>query len=382
MVVVYFEKQVGSLCAQHCLNALLQGSYFTAVELANLAHQLDEEERDVMMQAGVDSAEFIKFAAEGSSNVADDGFYSIQVLERALTQFGLSCTSINNSENKDVVANPLKEDGFICNLSEHWFTLRKIQGSWFDLNSIKKPTFLSDFYVSLYLETLRQQGWNIFVVRGNYPQVVPYSQAEDGKWIDVDPSVQAANQSSSRPTNNNRGGGNFDPELEAALKLSLQYSDENETYKPKGSQKNDPFYVEDDDDELMKVMELSRQEEKSRQEREQRETEEKRKLQQQQQAAEPPKNSNYKNWGGGYSGYKIEINDGTPTSTTPSSITSPTTESINNNSNSNTTTTTTTTTSTGTGSIQIPISQDDGDDEDVEMDDDLRAAIEFSLQNN
>lgn len=45
------------LCAQHCLNAALQGPYFTAVDLSEIAHGLDEEERQQMSEneKGVES---------------------------------------------------------------------------------------------------------------------------------------------------------------------------------------------------------------------------------------------------------------------------------------------------------------------------------------
>nr|ADD00649.1 ataxin 3 variant e [Homo sapiens] len=32
MESIFHEKQEGSLCAQHCLNNLLQGEYFSPVE--------------------------------------------------------------------------------------------------------------------------------------------------------------------------------------------------------------------------------------------------------------------------------------------------------------------------------------------------------------
>lgn len=57
---MYFQQE-GSLCAQHCLNALLQGSYFTAVDLAELARQLDETERATMAEAGVLTEEYKRF---------------------------------------------------------------------------------------------------------------------------------------------------------------------------------------------------------------------------------------------------------------------------------------------------------------------------------
>lgn len=54
-------QQEGSLCAQHCLNALLQGPYFTAVDLATLAQQMDDQERERMAENGVDSEEYRNF---------------------------------------------------------------------------------------------------------------------------------------------------------------------------------------------------------------------------------------------------------------------------------------------------------------------------------
>ena len=42
---IYHEKQVASLCGQHCLNNLLQGPYFTSFNLADIANELDTQER-------------------------------------------------------------------------------------------------------------------------------------------------------------------------------------------------------------------------------------------------------------------------------------------------------------------------------------------------
>lgn len=54
-------QQEGSLCAQHCLNNLLQGEYFTPVDLSSIAHQLDEEERMRMAEGGIASEEYRTF---------------------------------------------------------------------------------------------------------------------------------------------------------------------------------------------------------------------------------------------------------------------------------------------------------------------------------
>uniref|UniRef100_A0A8C1MUY9 ubiquitinyl hydrolase 1 n=1 Tax=Cyprinus carpio TaxID=7962 RepID=A0A8C1MUY9_CYPCA len=84
MIVVYFCSAQwlickGSLCAQHCLNNLLQGEYFSPVELSSIAQQLDEEERMRMAEGGVQTEEYRTFLQQPSGNMDDSGFFSIQV---------------------------------------------------------------------------------------------------------------------------------------------------------------------------------------------------------------------------------------------------------------------------------------------------------------
>lgn len=69
--VIFFEKQESRLCAQHALNMLLQGPYFSADVLAEIAQQLDEEEKRVLSPEA--QAQF------QSQNYDDSGFFSIQV---------------------------------------------------------------------------------------------------------------------------------------------------------------------------------------------------------------------------------------------------------------------------------------------------------------
>ena len=56
-----------------------QGPFFDEVQLATLAQGLDMREREVMAEAGMETADYLKFVAEDSSNVANDGNFSIQV---------------------------------------------------------------------------------------------------------------------------------------------------------------------------------------------------------------------------------------------------------------------------------------------------------------
>ncbi|XP_059505052.1 ataxin-3 isoform X3 [Stegostoma tigrinum] len=63
------------------------------------------------------------------------------------------------------------ERAFICNYKEHWFTVRKIGKQWFNLNSLLTgPELISDTYLALFLAQLQQEGYSIFVVRGELPE--------------------------------------------------------------------------------------------------------------------------------------------------------------------------------------------------------------------
>lgn len=75
---VYHEKQEAGLCGVHCLNTLLQGHYFGPEDLAEIGRSFDENERRLMMEMG-ETKDFLRFMAEDSGNVADDGFFSVQV---------------------------------------------------------------------------------------------------------------------------------------------------------------------------------------------------------------------------------------------------------------------------------------------------------------
>ncbi|XP_051869169.1 ataxin-3 isoform X2 [Pristis pectinata] len=120
MEAIFHEKQEGSLCAQHCLNNLLQGEYFSPIDLSTIAQQLDEEERARMAEGGTTTEEYKIFLQQPSGNMDDSGFFSIQ---------------------------------------------------WFNLNSLLTgPELISDTYLALFLAQLQQEGYSIFVVRGDLPE--------------------------------------------------------------------------------------------------------------------------------------------------------------------------------------------------------------------
>lgn len=74
--LLYHEVQESKLCAMHCINAVLQGPFFSELDLAALASDLDRKERQMMVEGGVSSGDFL---SEESHNVSLVGDFSIQV---------------------------------------------------------------------------------------------------------------------------------------------------------------------------------------------------------------------------------------------------------------------------------------------------------------
>ncbi|GAB1863804.1 ubiquitinyl hydrolase 1 [Camponotus japonicus] len=173
MESIFHEKQEGYLCAQHCLNALLQGPYFNAVDLASFGHQMDEEERIRMAESGVDSEDYKLFLEQPSGNMDDSGYFSVQVISSALKVWGLELIPYNSTESTALLAqnDPSRMRAYICNYKGHWFTIRKLGNQWFNLNSmLSGPQLISDTYLAMYLAQLLQEGYSIFIVIGTLPQ--------------------------------------------------------------------------------------------------------------------------------------------------------------------------------------------------------------------
>ncbi|KAF9096850.1 Ataxin-3 [Mortierella sp. GBA35] len=160
---IFHEQQEGNLCAQHCLNSLLQGPYFTAIDLAELAQQLDQQEQQALDNFGP-GAKSVK-----SQNMDDSGFFSVQVLSHALSIWNIQIIPWGAKEVSDAKSEPEREAAFICNLDMHWYTLRRFGPStqrWYDLNSMyPRPKHMSATYLGMTLSQLEAEGYSIFVVR-------------------------------------------------------------------------------------------------------------------------------------------------------------------------------------------------------------------------
>ena len=56
------------MCGVHCINALLQGPYFDEVSMSSIALKLDQKEREIMMEGGMDSKDFLQYMGVYKSN--------------------------------------------------------------------------------------------------------------------------------------------------------------------------------------------------------------------------------------------------------------------------------------------------------------------------
>lgn len=54
-------------------------------------------------------------------------------------------------------ANQREFDAFVCHNDNHWFSVRKIHGKWFNLNSTNAygPQIISDFYLDVFLGSMK-----------------------------------------------------------------------------------------------------------------------------------------------------------------------------------------------------------------------------------
>jgi len=99
-----------------------------------------------------------------------DGNYSIQVIIHALKSVGeIWLESLDSEENRG--KDHSKEQVIVCNNEAHWVTIRKVAGTWFNLNSCPPdgPQIITDFYFSAFLDSVRDKGYFIFIVKGELP---------------------------------------------------------------------------------------------------------------------------------------------------------------------------------------------------------------------
>ena len=212
------------MCAQHCLNFALQGPYFSAIDLAELARKLDEDERQKMAENGMESPEYRRFMQQPSGNMDDTGFFSVQVISSALALWSLELIPLNSSDPlaRACRHDPTQVTAYIFHMENHWFCIRRFNDVWFNLNSLlKRPKYMSSLYLTEYLQQMEQEGYMVFIVKGELPQCIADQNPPKVKKS-LSTTINAMAGEGRRLNSPPVVSGQSNNELDAALKLSLE----------------------------------------------------------------------------------------------------------------------------------------------------------------
>lgn len=80
-----------------------------------------------MPGVGTHSEDYQAFLAEGSGNVAADGYFNVSVLIECLRRKRIHCICQRNVGDHEV---PGTDFGYILNHADHWLALRRVHGTW------------------------------------------------------------------------------------------------------------------------------------------------------------------------------------------------------------------------------------------------------------
>ncbi|THU95668.1 Josephin-domain-containing protein [Dendrothele bispora CBS 962.96] len=244
-LIYHEQQQEGSmLCAQHALNSLLQGHYFMAPDLSEIARQLDELEGNYDQDHGQ--------TPSISQNMDDTGFFSIQVLEHALKVWGLSLVRWRGEDMRPYQDRPHTQLAFILNHEQHWYTLRRFGpawadfrddpgfGHWYNLNSfLPRPEWVGKLYLGMVLHQAESEGYSVFVVvqtDASSPLALPRTEADHLAGTLPEPGSTSHMSDTARLSSHSeiRGPDDEDWELQMALHASLEDGD------PAASPPSDP----------------------------------------------------------------------------------------------------------------------------------------------
>jgi len=207
---LFHEVQDGALCAQHCLNNLMQGALFSVTDLSEIAERLDrleDETRNGVRQTREPSPEsrarqgrYDPGARSGpgdySFNASRTGYFSLGVIEEALKVFRLTLVRWGSEEAKMLGLDQpgtasyeqalVSQRGYVFNLREHWYALRRFglpgqdDGIWFNLNSmLPKPAYVGDNYLGLLLAESQSKDYNVFIVVSEHREGGQVTEADE-----------------------------------------------------------------------------------------------------------------------------------------------------------------------------------------------------------
>lgn len=152
----------------------------------------------------------------------------MQVLQKALEVWDLQVIPLDSPVAEHAQIDPELENAFICHLQDHWFCIRKVNGEWYNFDSLyAAPEHLSKFYLSAYLDSLKGFGWSIFLVRGNFPKDCPMTSSEAsngyGQWLTPEDAERITKSCNSAGRTGSRTGERQQQQLSG---MEFQYRDQ------------------------------------------------------------------------------------------------------------------------------------------------------------
>lgn len=147
--------------------------------------------------------DYKQFLQQPSGNLDDTGYFSVQVISKALSLWTLDLIPLKSTDTiaTQIRVNPTLAQAYIFNMENHWFCIRRFkcdtkhsssqssseQNAFFNLDSLlSRPEYMSSTYLTEYLKQMQNEGYSIFVVSGEFPECsaepLPYK-------IDVPPTT-------------------------------------------------------------------------------------------------------------------------------------------------------------------------------------------------
>jgi ataxin-3 len=244
------------------------GDYYSPIDLADIAQDLDRQEMAHMYDPS--TIDTMTTPQTDSSNYDDSGFFSIQVIQKALSAWSLELIPYK-SQNQIALhaqAEPTSQNAYICNFKQHWYTIRKFGCHWFNLNSmLKRPQYVSETFLSILLAQLVNDGYSIFICHGQLAQCEADVRIASMSHSDILAFARETSEYMYENTDDNEStqAGHTssdanDPELMHAIKMSLEH-DENTENKEKTYrdllQSTQADYLSNEDEELRRAIEMS-----------------------------------------------------------------------------------------------------------------------------
>ncbi|KAK1298392.1 hypothetical protein QJS10_CPB14g01710 [Acorus calamus] len=155
-MMLYHETHQSKLQVLHCINAVLQGPFFSDQDLTDLASSFSKTDPTLP-----------------SDDDDTDGSFSLKVLEAALDVWGLRIVPMEPELDP--------EKAFVCHSQDRWVCLRILDEEWYSFDGAQDvPERLPRPGIGDHFNALLDDGWRVYAVRGDLPSECPDSSSKYG----------------------------------------------------------------------------------------------------------------------------------------------------------------------------------------------------------